>query len=981
MRTALQRLHWTTVKKYAEMIEEIGQGDPLDAGFVTSTLEMQEVRIEININDACEQLAKSFTEGIGAFEEFIAADAKIDLVTPEDVKEKYLDTMTERMVGLADDLQYWINFATNAIATRTSKPKQLVKLLESADMVVRVRRAMAEKNWAGVDAVVEEVRKRLEGAGERKEEAPDEAKENLIKLPRGPSEEEAAFEGDAMDASSRGGRSRSMSVEARLDPFSAGLFDLEALQEVEMAHREANNNSALQRLQLAASKGRAEWSDNGLDLDTINTANLDEALEYAKSLDVTSNQATLAIQANTLVSQLRKAQAGRNNAKIEDAVSDLMMLFAHAQVGDVTNPSTLGIADEADVAFRALAHSHIISRFQHALSRDGASGTINKISYETVRTDRLVGALNLAPKLEGYRSPTATSLIQTGMIILELREAQKAKPSVDWAKLRGALERARDHPNIAKLSQRELQLAKKALEDQEIDTILRGSLAEFHKQVEPSPTASRTRAVSAADGGTGGGTTARRYSAANLSGDVYRDVDMGTINVEELTTAIQKARVIGEGHSEDVKSLYKAVELVRELREAMRNNVWLRVKEIMEKIDDATIHEAAKVECDMAKQQLKMYDRVLDLQKAGAPQHECEYIHHGHIDVTLIETESLELAINKAKSTQSLNGGNHHNLDMQIMDGGGQSCNEKVDQLIHEATDLLKIRKLLREGEYEEAANVAHTAMTTEYRSAESIRAVGGRASISTPSLEGLGVVPALQSRGTSAPAGRRRASLLKAAAPPPSPGTMATNTRSKARSEIEIYANEARRRLSFRKDIAELKEAALMGLRHQMEKALSKIERSKPHNCPNLYFVNAIDWAKRMYCSATTTLRGLEEAVEHCNSKVLRQAIEDAEDNMEEAMLRPNGEFGRNPAPPPAIKNTGGTDYGLIVYENGDQQTPHFPRGYHGRRLATPSLEAFKERLRVIEDVERSVALALTTLRVSHLEAAYKVSGWGGCC
>lgn len=59
---------------------------------------------------------------------------------------------------------------------------------------------------------------------------------------------------------------------------------------------------------------------------------------------------------------------------------------------------------------------------------------------------------------------------------------------------------------------------------------------------------------------------------------------------------------MGEGQSKEAVKLFRAVELVRDMRAAMREHDWIQVKEVMEQVIklQAGIHHAASKEIALA---------------------------------------------------------------------------------------------------------------------------------------------------------------------------------------------------------------------------------------------------------------------------------------------------------------------------------------------------------------------------------------------
>ena len=58
------------------------------------------------------------------------------------------------------------------------------------------------------------------------------------------------------------------------------------------------------------------------------------------------------------------------------------------------------LIEETNSAYHALSHSRMVLRYQHALSRDGISGDIDNLSYDSINVDRLETATRLYRRLE-----------------------------------------------------------------------------------------------------------------------------------------------------------------------------------------------------------------------------------------------------------------------------------------------------------------------------------------------------------------------------------------------------------------------------------------------------------------------------------------------------------------------------------------------------------------------------------------------------
>ena len=180
-------------------------------------------------------------------------------------------------------------------------------------------------------------------------------------------------------------------------------------------------------------------------------------------------------------------------------------------------------------------------------------------------------------------------------------------------------------------------------------------------------------------------------------------------------------------------------------------------------------------------------------------------------------------------------------------------------------------------------------------------------------------------------------------------PSSSQLTQRTATAQELRVYAEEVARRKKFQTVVARLKTASRQGSAKDFGDAYHDAEEEHIAACPNLYYVNALEWSIRMYCSARATIRGLGQAsFKYCNSAVLQLAIEDAEDDGNrrgQALMLASSVPGRPDSP-------------NIVID--------------GRQL-TITLDSSKKRLRVIGKVEALIARALTTLRVSDLQKAYE--------
>ena len=113
---------------------------------------------------------------------------------------------------------------------------------------------------------------------------------------------------------------------------------------------------------------------------------------------MTSKRAKAAIEANTLIYNLREAQLDSENLQIEDSISGLLKLFEGAGDADEAGPRPAvdHLIEETNSAYHALSHSRMVLRYQHALSRDGISAP----QFRAIGTSMLnAGWLTCVPRV------------------------------------------------------------------------------------------------------------------------------------------------------------------------------------------------------------------------------------------------------------------------------------------------------------------------------------------------------------------------------------------------------------------------------------------------------------------------------------------------------------------------------------------------------------------------------------------------------
>ena len=197
-------------------------------------------------------------------------------------------------------------------------------------------------------------------------------------------------------------------------------------------------------------------------------------------------------------------------------------------------------------------------------------------------------------------------------------------------------------------------------------------------------------------------TVGRRYSMDN---DSYEHINFDTVDIEEIDEALKVASDAStEGRSINVKRLMHTTSTVGKLRKCMKNGDWPTVGEIIENLDEHTIHELANNEIRVIRDILKARKNqkmLLEGLKVGAPPRV-----NGFVDVALTSTRQLELAIARV-CAQVASKDERKKSASAIISNGQEALNLEVHWLSKSCERVIKIRSLLKQLDFEGASLAA----------------------------------------------------------------------------------------------------------------------------------------------------------------------------------------------------------------------------------------------------------------------------------
>ena len=768
--------YWRAVKQNIDYINKMYEEDAFDAGYAVVAHEVREVECEFNVYDALVGIKTTFESGVRALKKIAQNDAELSIVSkPAEIQDHRCDAQ-ESMAGSMHHIDDCIKFAKHeALFFRTNKPKLLVQVVHSANVVFQCRGLLSTARWVEVEEL------------------------------------HAIWQ----------------NTSKKLHPL--------AMEELELAMVEARNWWVVDVTQNAVKEGAALWGADkkdgfGIQLSSIHTRAIDEAIARSREgenmihLRAHAVQAVMVIE---LVRKLRKAQfrLSTYNKREVDAVEGALHAletFMRSVWGEIErNPETslwpAHLEDELDAAMNDLADAKVTRSLTKALHYGGIYTKMeNDIDYSGIKVAELAKGLDLAPKMGAPHTPRAGQLMSTGRIVLELRKAQIKQPA-DFEKIRTVLHQAESLENIDDVSKMELSAAKVALEDNDIIKILTDALQAFHEEGDINdsgipkvggPEKDKTKAP-----------CKRPYSAQVMRN--VEEFDLETIDVSIISRATLKARRIGEGTCREARELFVCVNALRDLRVAMKQNDWMSVKEIMDRMHSFPdgIHDSLIIEVGFAEMQLQLYQNVIELQKAG--QGGAAVCTWGFIDDASIASAKLGDAIDLANAVDN----DTRRVEGLLRFGANAApkhVHEHVEALVKEAVVTLEVRLALK----------------NDSRSNESVL----KRMLAPYGQDNRG-------RGDGSRPGRR--------------GSILETHQNTFRfgPELKVYADEIQRRGGFRNAIDRMKAASMRGDFDGMRAAVRQANEAQIEKCPNLYFLNAIDWAQNNMKRSVMLLDAMEKA------------------------------------------------------------------------------------------------------------------------
>ena len=227
-------------------------------------------------------------------------------------------------------------------------------------------------------------------------------------------------------------------------------FPLVSLRELQLVQDELDNRSILSALTAALSAGGPSGTVGDLALAGVDTAGLDAAINYAKTLGCKTIEASQMVATAQLVRRLRQSLVAGDLALASEMLDGVK--------GKVLAAAA---ADEMQLIKYEVDNWMVISGLTDAVATGAASGSLARIDVSTVDVSALDDAIALTMKL-GCHTPDARRCLLTALLVRRLRASLTEG---DWPFLRQVLAEAEaEEDSIIAAAKPEVHRARDELE-------------------------------------------------------------------------------------------------------------------------------------------------------------------------------------------------------------------------------------------------------------------------------------------------------------------------------------------------------------------------------------------------------------------------------------------------------------------------------------------------------------------------------------
>jgi myosin heavy subunit len=454
-----------------------------------------------------------------------------------------------------------------------------------------------------------------------------------------------------------------------------------------------------------------------------------QALQQAQKLKVTSKLAKQWLECCEYMYLLRNNLEKRNHATVNHALR-----WFRSSV----KTCPLYVKMQAQHAYVIHQNDVLIEELNSALGSGKALGRIGEINVDNINTNVLSALIKQASNVQPL-FPECAELVTAAQIALDIRFALKEG---DKQKLREIMDKLSAHDQYNLLIVDEIATARseldnfiavnalidalKSFEDSEtrgfdISFLQDGGnantsiISDDHSKEAPLPKKSMGYSIleSLAE---------RRYSFANKHS---ANIDPETIDVDVLDRGLRVARDHGI-HSRQALRLYRTVELIKALRQAMKQADWARLEEILavanyEQEVGVKYDIIASKEILAVRSQLEIRAAIVDLSKAlRVGWAKCN---QGMVDTSCMDNEQLadaidcadrcvmELAIMDRSMTNPLSE-DFSSQEQRRAFVENSPVHIRVKLLMDSAKLVLRIREVLAMGNMELAGTLADEALS-----------------------------------------------------------------------------------------------------------------------------------------------------------------------------------------------------------------------------------------------------------------------------
>eukprot|EP01138_Halocafeteria_seosinensis_P015798 gb/GECG01016122.1/.p1 GENE.gb/GECG01016122.1/~~gb/GECG01016122.1/.p1 ORF type:complete len:2167 (+),score=323.76 gb/GECG01016122.1/:1-6501(+) len=390
--------------------------------------------------------------------------------------------------------------------------------------------------------------------------------------------------------------------------FESFVFDIwkdglaaDAVPEIEVMQAELDNRNVIVQLTKALYEGAIQGAIGNINYENIDTSGLEWAISYANKMGCITGEARQLLRSAEVIKRLRQAVSSEQWSQVQQVLRDAKSTV----LADLVAPEINLVQDE-------LSNRTVLNELTAAMSKGRPTGEIGRLYDGNIDTKRLVQAIEYAENI-GCKTEEAEVMLSTARVVLRLRQHVLNK---DYKGAAHCLDELRNQP---------------------VATVALGEIKSYQDEIDNWVVISLLNAA---------------LSSNQIGGDPG-ELDISHVSTDRLVKAIKRVQEIGF-RTDNGRRLYQFSKLVLELRRAVLEGDWERIRETLDDCEVDSAPDSCRNEIELCRAELddrwitSLFTTALS---SGGPEGEVGNMDTSCMDVSILD-EAIATALEKGTSTK-----------------------------------------------------------------------------------------------------------------------------------------------------------------------------------------------------------------------------------------------------------------------------------------------------------------------------------------